>query len=106
MSQAHAWSKMRHLMKLTTWAVRITKDSMKEDHQDSIREVIFHRAKDGDPIQGIISTKEVHLISLLAKSPAYMRKSPSWRNYWYTSCRLPCHTRRVLIQQSRIWRYK
>ena len=89
MSQAHAWSKMTHPMKLTTWAARIIKDSIKKDHQDSIIKVIFHRAKVGDPIQGIISTMEVHLISLLAKNPPYKRKPPSRRNCWYSSCRLP-----------------
>ena len=52
----------------------IIKDSIKEDHQTFIREVIFHRAKVGDSIQGITSTKGVHLIDLLAKSPAYGRK--------------------------------
>jgi len=35
---------------------------------------IFCRARIGDPIQGIISTKEVHIISLLAKSPTNRRK--------------------------------
>ena len=81
MSQVHAWSKTTQPMRSTTWEVRIVKDSIKEDHQDSIREVIFRRAKVGDPIQGIISTKEVHLISLLVKNPTYRRKPPSWRNY-------------------------
>jgi len=77
--QAYAWSKTMQLTKLNTWVVRIIKDSIKEDHQDSIREEISLKAKVGDPIQGIISTKEVHLISLPAKSLAYTRKPPSWK---------------------------
>ena len=103
MSQAHAWSKMTQLI---TWATRIIKDSIKEDHQAFIREVIFRRAKVGDPIQGITSTKGVHLISLLARSPAYGRKPLSWRNCWYSSCRGSSHIRRVSMQQSEIWRYR
>ena len=50
MSQARAWLKTMHLMKSTTWVVRIIKDSIKEDHHDSIREEISLRAKVGDPI--------------------------------------------------------
>jgi len=50
MSQDHAWSKTKHLMKLTTWAIRIIKDSIKEDHQDFIREEISLRAKVRDLI--------------------------------------------------------
>ena len=49
MSQARAWLKMIHLTKSTTWAIRIIKDSIKEDHQDSIREEISLRAKIGGP---------------------------------------------------------
>jgi len=70
---------MMQLTKLITWAVKIIKDSINEDYQDSIREEISLRAKVGGPIQGIISTKEVHLINLPAKSLAYMRKPPSWK---------------------------
>ena len=66
---------MMLLTKLTTWAVRISKDSIMEDHQDSIREVICCRAKVGDSIQGIISTKEVHLIGLLANRIESHKKS-------------------------------
>ena len=93
-------------MRSTTWAVRIIKDSIKEDHQDSIREVIFRRARVGDLIQGIISTKEVHLINLPTKSPFNRRNPLSWRNCWYSLCRGPSRIRRVLMQQSGIWRYK
>ena len=50
MSQAHAWSKMMQPTRSTTWEVRIVKDSIKKDHQDSIREEIFLRAKVGDLI--------------------------------------------------------
>jgi len=78
---------MTQLTKLTTWAVRIIKDSIKEvhqdsikeDHQDSIREEISLRAKVRDSILGIISTKEVHLISLPANILAYMRKPLGWK---------------------------
>ena len=47
--QAYAWSKTMQLTKLNTWVVRIIKDSIKEDHQDSIREEISLRAKIGGP---------------------------------------------------------
>ena len=62
------------MAQLITWAARIIKDSIKEDHQTFIREIIFCMIKVGDPIQGITSTKGVHLISLLAKSPVYRKK--------------------------------
>jgi len=60
-------SNMMHPMKLTTWAVIIIKDSIKEDHQDSIRAIIFCRTMIGDIIQVITSTKGVHPISILAR---------------------------------------
>ena len=69
MSQAHAWFKMTQLMRSTTQEFRIVKDSIKEEHRDSTKEVIFCRAMVEDLIQRIISTKEVDLISLPAKSP-------------------------------------
>ena len=75
MSQAYAWSKMKHPMKLTTWAVIIIKDSIKEDHQDSIRAIIFCRTMIGDIIQVITSTKGVHPISILARGRV-IKRSP------------------------------
>jgi len=60
----HACFKMTQPMRLTTWEVRIVRDSSKADHQASIREATFHRAKDGDLIKGIISTKGDHPIRI------------------------------------------
>jgi len=97
-SEAHGWFKTTQPTRSTTWEVRIVKDSIKEDNQDSIREVIFRRATVEDLIQGIVSTKEVHLISLLAKISADRRSPLSWRNCWYNSYRVSHHTRRVLMQ--------
>jgi len=94
-SQAHAWFKMTQLTRSTTWEIRIVKDSIKVDHRAFIREVIFRRAKVGDLIQGIISTKEVHLISLWAKSRVDKRNPLSWKTCRYNSCRGPSHIKRV-----------
>ena len=81
MTLACAWHKMMHPKKSTTWPVRIVKDFIKEDLQDTIRGEISLKitTKVGDPTLGITSTeiKEFHLIILSIKDLICMREPPS-----------------------------
>ena len=79
MSQAYAWLKTMHPKKSTTWLIPIVKGSIKEDLQDTIRGEISLKAKAGDLILGITSTKikVVHPSNLPMKSLIFMRGPPS-----------------------------
>ena len=57
MNQTCAWPKTIHPNKSTTWSIPTIKGSIKEDLLDTIRGEISLKAKAGDPILEIISTK-------------------------------------------------